>query len=66
MATERDEAHKQVLSALNAACEVYAMEAQATSAKYYEKALARAEASSSDPKKEVCAFCHYDQTKGTH
>ena len=56
MATERDEAHKQVLSALNAACEVYAMEAQATSAKYYEKALARAEASSSDPKKKFVPF----------
>lgn len=53
---DRDEAHRQVLSALDAACDVYAAEAQEASNEYHEKAMARAEASSSDPKKKFVPF----------
>ena len=53
---ERDAANKQVLIALDAACEVYASEAQAASSEYHEKAMARAAATSSDPKKKFVPF----------
>jgi len=54
--TDRDDAHRQVLSTLDAACEAYATEAQEASVEYYAKAMARAEASSSDPYKRFVPF----------
>lgn len=53
---EREAVHQQVLNALDAACEVFAAEAQIASDEYHAKAMARAEAASSDPTKKFVPF----------
>ena len=53
---EREAVHQQVLDALDAACEVFAAEAQTASDEYHAKAMARAEAASSDPTKKFVPF----------
>lgn len=56
MVMDLDAAHERVISALDTACEGYAFEAQTASDEYHEKAMARALASSGDPKKKFVPF----------
>ena len=55
-AMEREAVHKEVLEALDAACEIFASVAQSASDEYHAKAMAWAEASSGDTKNKFVPF----------